>query len=154
VPTPSRLRFLEPYLHDQGCHRVVGTLERLPVKEDHAAKMDGLKQTFEDERCFIRVHAGAASVGQEHGKRRCPHSRGTYIDFPLKPAVRLPRVDLRSYSTSSPCRHSNWQPCTTCDDPHASKLRQPRQHWVMAAFVRYSEWLRAISKVLKTSSQA
>jgi hypothetical protein len=44
---------------------------------------------------LIRVHAlqMLASVGREHGKRRRPHGRGctkgcTYIDFPLKPAVR------------------------------------------------------------------
>ena len=72
---------------------------------------------------FIRVHAGAASVGQGDG-RQCPHSKGTYIDtvcFPSQSrhlsSPRHPQIVLRAYSTFSPRRQSIWQPCL---DPHAS----------------------------------
>ena len=62
-------------------------------------------QTFEDERVALSVSTQALLQwvkGTGSDVRKVGVRTMTLFDFPLKPAVRLPQVDPRLYSTFSP----------------------------------------------------
>jgi hypothetical protein len=85
------------------------------VEDGYAVKVDGLKLTFYDERVAFSVSTQALlQLVKDMGSyvRIVGVRTLTMLDFLPKPAVRLPQLDPRAYSTFSPRRYSDWQLCT------------------------------------------